>query len=89
MSLPKKGDIGVCSAGALGLITQDGKQPVLYGDGNKDIAYVGIHLTDKIAPIGSPWSSRNPIVIGHISADLIRISEAMCGQADITYYEEW
>lgn len=27
------------------------------------IAYVGIHLTDKIAPIGSPWSSRTPKVI--------------------------
>lgn len=29
-------------------------------------AYVGIHLSSRIAPIGSPWSSRNPRVIGHI-----------------------
>ena len=32
----------------------------------KGIAYVGVHLSNKTAPIGSPWSSRDPRVIGHI-----------------------
>lgn len=32
----------------------------------RGLAYVGIHLTDKIAPIGSPWSSRIPHVVGEI-----------------------
>ena len=29
------------------------------------MAWTGIHLTSMIAPVGSPWSSRNPIVIHH------------------------
>jgi hypothetical protein len=27
------------------------------------MAYVGIHLTDKVAPVGSPWSSRTPRIV--------------------------
>jgi len=62
---PSKGAFAFCSAGCLGLITRDGLQEVTYPDGNKGQAYIGIHLTDKMAPIGSPWSSRNPRVVGH------------------------
>lgn len=37
-------------------------------------AYVGIHLTDLIAPVGSPWSSRTPVVIGSLD-DIISSRE--------------
>jgi hypothetical protein len=63
---PCKGDIAFCSLGCLGLITEDEPQRVFYADGNDGMAYVGIHITDKVAPIGARWSSRNPIVVGHI-----------------------
>ena len=69
-SLPEKitaGTLALCSMGALGMITSDTMMDVVYGDGNTGIAYIGMHLTDKIAPIGSRWSSRKPKVVGHIS----------------------
>lgn len=59
---PRKGAIAICSLGSIGLITSDEPQEVTYADGNKAVAWTGIHLTDKIAPIGSPWSSREPRV---------------------------
>lgn len=61
-----KGKLALCGKGTLGLITHAEPQPVSYGDGSKGKAFVGIHLTDKIAPIGSPWSSRNPNVVGEL-----------------------
>lgn len=33
------------------------------------VAYVGVHLTDAIAPMGSPWSSRNPIIVGELQVN--------------------
>ncbi|MFZ2051450.1 MAG: hypothetical protein WAU69_11035 [Solirubrobacteraceae bacterium] len=82
---PVRGDLAMCSRGALGLVTENKTQRVRYGNqcdycrgaiSGADIddgctcetamAYVGIHLTDKIAAIGSPWCSRNPIVIGKL-----------------------
>lgn len=33
----------------------------------RGMAYVGIHLTDKFVAIGSPWSSRNPKVVGELA----------------------
>jgi hypothetical protein len=30
------------------------------------VAYVGIHLTSLLAPVGSPWSSRTPVVVGDL-----------------------
>lgn len=59
-----KNRIAMCSLGTLGLITHDDPQEVTYGDGHKGFAYVGIHLTDKVAPVGSPWSSRSPKLCG-------------------------
>lgn len=56
----KKGTIAICGSGCLGLITEDEPRVVTYENGNKGIAYVGIHLTDNVAPIGSPWSSKDP-----------------------------
>lgn len=64
-----KGLLAYCSKGGLGLITEDFPQPVTYPNGDKDFAFVGVHLTDRIAPIGSPWSSRTPKVIGRIISD--------------------
>jgi hypothetical protein len=61
----KKGTIAICGIGCLGLITEDEPREIFYPDGNKSTAWVGIHLTDKACEIGEPWSSRNPIVVGH------------------------
>jgi hypothetical protein len=68
MMKPRKGSLAFCSLGCLGLITEDEPQTVYYDkEGvNSGIAYVGIHLTDKLVPIGARWSSRNPIVVGHV-----------------------
>ena len=60
--------IAICGAGALGLILHEKKQKVTYPNGSTGEAYVGIHLTNEIAPIGSPWSSRKPLIIGHMTA---------------------
>jgi len=64
---PERGSLAICSLGCLGLITADEPQEITYPDGNKGVAYVGIHLSDKVAPVGSPWSSRNPRVIGKLA----------------------
>jgi hypothetical protein len=61
-----KGMLARCSRGALGLIMEDEPQQVKYGDKNTGIAFVGIHLTDKISPVGSPWCSRRPTIVGHV-----------------------
>ena len=66
-----KGSLAMCGIGCLGLITEDEPQEITYPDGNKGIAYVGIHLTDKVCKIGDAWSSRNPIIVGHTD-DLIK-----------------
>lgn len=60
---PQKGDLAICSIGCLGLITEDGLQEVNYPNGNWGLTYVGIHLTDKVSPIGSKWTSRNPKLV--------------------------
>jgi hypothetical protein len=62
----RKGSLAICSMGTLGLITEEGTKLVFYPDKSDGYAYVGIHLTDKIAPVGSPWSSRNPRIVGHV-----------------------
>lgn len=58
---PLKGDIAVCSQGYLGLITKDEPQPVEYPNGDCALAFVGIHISPGME--GSPWSSRNPVVL--------------------------
>lgn len=74
-----KGTIAKCSAGAIGLITVDRPQEIIYADGNKGCAWTGIQLTDtEIAgrgkhegqtfkvKMGDPWSSRDPQVLGFL-----------------------
>lgn len=68
---PVRGDLALCSKGALGLITESGVQAVTYADQTTGWAHVGIHLTDKVAPIGSPWSSRKPRVVGKLRNALV------------------
>jgi hypothetical protein len=62
----RKGDIAFCSRGLLGLITEDAPKCIVYLDGTDGYAFVGVHLTNKTSPIGSPWSSRTPRVVGNI-----------------------
>ena len=63
---PKRGDIAICGIGTLGLITENGLKPLIYSNGNRGMAYLGVHLTDRVAPVGSQWSSRTPIIVGHV-----------------------
>ena len=66
--LPRKGAIAFCSIGKLGLITSDGPHEITYSDGNKGLSWTGIQLTNKHpdTPVGSPWASRTPHVVGYI-----------------------
>ncbi len=66
---PKRGAIAVCGIGTLGLITSRYKEFVTYPDGNTGKAWTGIHLTDKVCPQFSPWSSTRPIVLGYLQMD--------------------
>jgi len=82
----KKGTIAICGIGAIGLITEDEPREVTYRDGNKQVAYVGIHLTDKVAPIGSPWSSKHPTPI--IGINELVINECNLHQIHIRLGDE-
>jgi hypothetical protein len=79
MTNPKKGDIAYCGLNSLGLITQDAPKLIQYKDGTEAMVYVGIHLTDKIAPIGTPWSSKHPRVIGTME-ELLKILLDKCDE---------
>ena len=61
---PRKGSIAICSLGMLGLITSDGLEEITYSDGNTGLAFIGIHL--NMQNLGNKWSSRNPVIIGHV-----------------------
>lgn len=73
--LPRRGAIAVCSKGSIGIITSDEPVEVTYPDGSKSMAWVGLHLTDKIAKIGEPWSSRTPTVLLYLSANEIEFTD--------------
>lgn len=73
------GTLAFCSKGSLGLITGNEPKKITYkrcenccnNDGDEcacetGLAWTGIHLTDKIAPVGSPWSSRSPRPVARI-----------------------
>lgn len=66
---PQKGAIAICSKGFKGLITARSPMKVDYSDGKSEFAWTGIYLESNEQAdvlVGDPWSSRNPIVIGHI-----------------------
>ena len=67
---PQKGSIALCGRDQKGLITSRTMVDTLYENGETGIAWQGIHLEDhEDGPkVGDNWSSRNPIVIGHIDA---------------------
>lgn len=67
MQQPKAGAFALCSKGSLGLITSKQPEKVSYADKTVGFAWTGIHLTDRIAPLGSPWSSRSPIILAYLS----------------------
>jgi hypothetical protein len=50
----------------LGLITSYTPEEVTYRDGNKGMAWTGIHLTNKVGKLGAPWSSKSPRVVGRM-----------------------
>ena len=66
MKKPREGAIAICSLGALGLIISSEPQKVTYPDGTEGMAWTGIHLTNTMAKIGSPWSSRKPKILAYI-----------------------
>jgi len=70
-TVPQRGDIAKCSQGYLGLILCDEPQEVIYSDGTKGKAWIGIHLEslNGIA-IGDPWSSRNPVIVSDIPSHI-------------------
>ena len=70
---PRRGSLALCGLGCLGIITHDKPKKVTYKDGNEGVAYTGIHVTDQVTKPGSPWSSRNPKVIGRVSDVLVAL----------------
>jgi hypothetical protein len=64
---PCRGAVAVCGHDTLGLICVDAPILVTYPDGSSAKAWTGIHLTDKTASVGAPWSSAKPRVVGHVS----------------------
>jgi len=67
-----QGAVALCSQNSLGFITSKTPRDVVYPGGKTGRAWTGIHLTNKIAPIGSPWSSRNPAVMFYLNDHLAR-----------------
>lgn len=61
---PRVGDIALCGNGEPGVILNADKAGVTYPDGNKALAWVGVHLSPSKA--GQPWSSRNPCILGEV-----------------------
>lgn len=63
---PKQYALALCSLKTLGLILSPTPVPVIYPNGATGVAWTGIHLSNKVAPVGSPWSSRNPVVLDYL-----------------------
>lgn len=65
---PSVGDLALCGAGSLGVITKAEKVRVTYPDGTTALAWTGIHLSGALKGTkpGDPWSSRNPCIVGNL-----------------------
>lgn len=81
----KAGDVCRCSIGKLGMVTREGRQHVVYEDGNEGDAFVGICITD-----GKPWSSRNPTFVCTIHELVDYVAKARAEQyvADMQFGPE-
>lgn len=60
---PQEGDLALCGAGHLGIISKNHKVKVTYPDGNESWAWVGTKVW-PLTECGERWSSRNPCIIG-------------------------
>jgi len=87
---PYKYALAECGLGSLGIILSDAPIEVTYSDGAKAMAWVGLHLTDKVSYVGAPWASRNPKIvsapdprIGRIKALLAEYDEKARHFADL------
>jgi len=59
--------LAICGNGYLGLITSDAPQATPYSANYQDLAWVGIHLTERNGrKIGDRWQSKAPKIICHI-----------------------
>jgi hypothetical protein len=85
---PKRGALAYCSMKTLGLITSDAPLEITYRDGQKGIAWTGVHLSSVIAPIGSPWSSRTPEVISYVSGEMIDLLMRLAAEGDAARLNE-
>lgn len=61
MNKVQVGDIAICGEGSLGLVTNVAEDNICYG----------IHLTDVISKIGSPWQSQQPTVVSNFNKTLM------------------
>lgn len=84
---PQRGDLAVDESGALGLVTENERRATTFpcracaglgiGDQCKCperwevVAVVGIHLSAATAAIGSPWASRQPVIVGRLHNALL------------------
>ncbi|MBB76579.1 MAG: hypothetical protein CMJ75_18900 [Planctomycetaceae bacterium] len=69
---PSPGDIAICSAGRVGVVTSPKPVTVNYEDGTSGLAYIGFNLVT-----GGFWSSRTPVVVGPLSEVGARNVEAI------------
>lgn len=67
----------MCGAGTLGLVTMAEKQDVTYPDGKKAVAWVGVKINSANGDVLSPWSSRNPAVLGVTLFDLMLVNKRL------------
>jgi len=59
--------LAICSHGFLGLITSDAPQATPYSANYQDLAWTGIHLTERDGKkVGDRWQSKEPKIICHI-----------------------
>lgn len=84
-----KGHLARCSKGALGLITVDEKVLVKYQDGTEGMSWIGIHLTDKVAPAGTTWMSRNPTIYVKFKGDLVPRKKSLWRRVMEKQWPEW
>ncbi len=62
--------LALCSHGYVGLITSDAPHAHPYSGDYQDVAWTGIHMTDKGEKrIGDRWQSKNPKILCHMAVE--------------------